>query len=87
MSLQCAIGFSVLRFDFPRQICLHSRKRHDKGTHQCSEENHQNNNMGVDEFLGLFQADFDYNYNRLMQQDKKNQAMALEDKRDCIRIL
>jgi len=46
----------------------------------------KNNNMGVDEFSGLFQADFEYNYNRLMQQDKKNQAMALEDKRDCIRI-
>jgi len=46
----------------------------------------KNNNMGVEEFKQLFEQDFTYNYNRLMQQNKENQAMALEDKRDCIMI-
>ena len=46
----------------------------------------KNNNMGVEEFKQLFEQDFTYNYNRLLQQNKENQAMALEDKRDCIMI-
>ena len=46
----------------------------------------KNNHMGVDEFLQLFQKDFAYNYQRLLDQNKENQAMALEDKRDCIMI-
>lgn len=46
----------------------------------------KNNNMGVEEFKQLFEQDFTYNYQRLLQQNKENQAMALEDKRDCIMI-
>jgi len=46
----------------------------------------KNNNMGVEEFKQLFEQDFTYNYQRLLNQNKENQAMALEDKRDCIMI-
>jgi len=46
----------------------------------------KNNNMGVDEFKNLFSQDFKYNYSRLMSINKENQAMALEDKKDCIMI-
>jgi len=46
----------------------------------------KNNQMGVEEFEQLFQKDFAYNYQRLLNQNKENQAMALEDKRDCIMI-
>ena len=46
----------------------------------------KNNNMGVEEFERLFQQDFAYNYQRLIQQKKQNQAMALEDKANCIQI-
>jgi len=46
----------------------------------------RNNNMGVDEFSQLFNQDFIFNHGRLMEQGKKNQALALEDKRDCISI-
>jgi len=34
----------------------------------------------------LFMQDYDYNYNRLMNLNKENQAMALEDKANCIQI-
>ena len=30
--------------------------------------------------------DYNYNYQRLLDDNKQNQAMALEDKRDCISI-
>ena len=46
----------------------------------------KNNNMGADEFWDLYLVDFQFNYQRLLDQDKQNQALALEDKRDCIRI-
>jgi superfamily I DNA/RNA helicase len=46
----------------------------------------KNNNMGSDEFWDLFMVDFQHNYKRLIEQEKMNQALALEDKRDCIRI-
>jgi DNA helicase-2/ATP-dependent DNA helicase PcrA len=46
----------------------------------------KNNQMGVEEFVQLFQKDFAYNYQRLLNQNKENQAMALEDKRDCVMI-
>jgi superfamily I DNA/RNA helicase len=46
----------------------------------------KNNNMGVDEFKNLFSQDYKYNYSRLMSINKENQAMALEDKKDCIMI-
>jgi len=46
----------------------------------------KNNNMGVEEFKQLFEQDFNYNYNRLLQQNKEHQAMALDDKKDCIMI-
>jgi superfamily I DNA/RNA helicase len=46
----------------------------------------KNNNMGTSEFWDLFMQDFNYNHQRLMNDNKKNQALALEDKRDCISI-
>lgn len=46
----------------------------------------KNNNMGVDEFRELFLQDFQYNYQRLLNQEKTSQAMNLEDKKDCIMI-
>ena len=46
----------------------------------------KNNNMGTDEFWDLFMQDFNYNHQRLMNDNKKNQALALEDKRECISI-
>ena len=46
----------------------------------------KNNNMGVEEFKQLFEQDFTYNYQRLLNQNKENQAFALEDKKDCIMI-
>ncbi len=46
----------------------------------------KNTNMGSEEFWDLFMTDYHFNYNRLMSQDKVNQALALEDKKDCISI-
>mgnify|MGYP003132065739 FL=1 len=46
----------------------------------------KNGNMGSDEFLQLLDQDFHYNYNRLIKLEKVNQAHALEDKFECIRI-
>ena len=46
----------------------------------------KNGNMGSDEFLQLLEQDFHYNYNRLIKLEKTNQAHALEDKFECIRI-
>jgi len=46
----------------------------------------KNNYMGSEEFWQLFMQDYDYNFNRLMNLNKENQAMALEDKKDCIHI-
>ena len=46
----------------------------------------KNGNMGSDEFLQLLDQDFHYNYNRLVKLEKVNQAHALEDKFECIRI-
>ena len=46
----------------------------------------KNNNMGTEEFWKLFMQDYNYNYQRLLDDNKQNQAMALEDKRDCISI-
>tara|TARA_R110000744_G_scaffold110124_2_gene207769 strand:- start:86 stop:1519 length:1434 start_codon:yes stop_codon:yes gene_type:complete len=46
----------------------------------------KNTHMGVKEFEELFMQDFKHNHARLLQQDKKNQALALEDRRDCISI-
>lgn len=46
----------------------------------------KNKNMGSSEFWDLYMVDFQFNYNRLIDQNKTNQAMALEDKRDCISI-
>lgn len=45
-----------------------------------------NNQMGVEEFETLFMTDFSYNYQRLLDSNKENQAIALEDKKDCIMI-
>jgi superfamily I DNA/RNA helicase len=46
----------------------------------------KNTNMGSEEFAELFMKDYEFNYERLMNQDKVNQALALEDKKDCILI-
>ena len=46
----------------------------------------KNNHMGVEEFKQLFLQDFEFNYAKLMNNNKQNQAFALEDKRDCIMI-
>ena len=46
----------------------------------------KNDNMGTDEFWELFMTDFEFNFNKLIKQDKKAQALALEDKKDCIEI-
>ena len=57
-----------------------------KGLINAVQKVSRNNNMGIDEFKQLFVQDFVYNYKRLMSIDKVNQAMALEDKKDCIMI-
>jgi DNA helicase II / ATP-dependent DNA helicase PcrA len=46
----------------------------------------KNNNMGSDEFWSLYMVDYHHNHKRLTEQGKQNQALALEDKRDCISI-
>lgn len=46
----------------------------------------RNKQMGTEEFWGLFQTDFDYNYAKLIEDGKENQAFSLEDKKDCISI-
>jgi superfamily I DNA/RNA helicase len=46
----------------------------------------KNKHMGVEEFWALFQNDFEFNYARLLDDGKDNQAFALEDKKDCISI-
>ena len=42
--------------------------------------------MGVGEFWGLYQQQHNYEVDKAMQQDRKQKAIALEDKRDCIAI-
>jgi len=46
----------------------------------------KNNEMGATEFIELLEAEFTYNYQKLLSKEKHNQANALEDKVDCIRI-
>ena len=46
----------------------------------------KNTQMGTEEFWRLFMTDFEFNHASLLKQDKVNQALALEDKRDCIEI-
>lgn len=46
----------------------------------------KNNEMGVEEFWDMFMLDFNANFNALIKQNKKAQAIALEDKKDCIHI-
>lgn len=57
-----------------------------KGLVKAVQKITKNNHMGVDEFKQLFLQDFEFNYAKLMNNDKQNQAFALEDKRDCIMI-
>ena len=45
-----------------------------------------NNHMGTEEFWQLFMTDFEFNHAKLISQDKVNQALALEDKKECIAI-
>jgi len=46
----------------------------------------KNTQMGTEEFWRLFMTDFEFNHASLLKQEKTNQALALEDKRDCIEI-
>jgi superfamily I DNA/RNA helicase len=46
----------------------------------------KNDNMGTEEFWEMFQTWYDNNFERLIKQDKKAQALALEDKKDCLEI-
>ena len=46
----------------------------------------KNDNMGTEEFWSMFMDNFDYEYNKLIKADKISQALALEDKKDCIAI-
>ena len=46
----------------------------------------KNNQMGTKEFLDLFMTDYQITLERLYSQGKDNQALALEDKKDCIMI-
>lgn len=57
-----------------------------KGLITAIERVTKNKNMGVQEFKELFLLDFDANYKRLLNLNKENQAIALEDKKDCIMI-
>ena len=57
-----------------------------KGLIMAVEKISKNKHMGSDEFWQLYEKDFDFNYERLISEDKKSQAFALEDKRDCIAI-
>ena len=42
--------------------------------------------MGTQEFWALFMKDFEFKHAKLLEQNKVNQALTLEDKRDCISI-
>jgi DNA helicase II / ATP-dependent DNA helicase PcrA len=57
-----------------------------KGLIKAVQKITKNNHMGVDEFKQLFLQDFEFNYAKLMNNNKQNQAFALEDKKDCIMI-
>lgn len=57
-----------------------------KGLVKAVQKITKNNHMGVDEFKQLFVQDFEFNYAKLMNNNKQNQAFALEDKKDCIMI-
>lgn len=57
-----------------------------KGLIQSVQKITKNNEMGTDEFWELYNKDFEYNYHRLLDLEKKNLALALEDKKDCIAI-
>ncbi len=57
-----------------------------KGLINAIERVTKNTNMGVEEFKEMFLQDFDVNYRRLLNLNKENQAIALEDKKDCIMI-
>ena len=57
-----------------------------KGLINAVQKISKNNHMGTEEFWQLYMQDFNYNYNKLLNDNKKNQAMALEDKKDCISI-
>ena len=46
----------------------------------------KNKHMGTQEFWALFMKDFEFKHAKLLEQNKINQALTLEDKRDCISI-
>ena len=57
-----------------------------KGLVNAVEKITKNHLMGSDEFWSLFQADYRYQYDKAMNQNKKSKALALSDKKDCIGI-
>ena len=57
-----------------------------KGLIQSVQKITKNTEMGTEEFWELYNKDFAYNYQRLLDLEKKNQALSLEDKKDCIAI-
>lgn len=46
----------------------------------------KDNSMSSTEFWGLYQQQHDYDVQKALDQDRKQKAIALEDKRDCIAI-
>ena len=48
-----------------------------KGLINAVEKVTKNHQMGSDEFWSLYLSDFNYNYNKLIQQEKKSKALAL----------
>ena len=57
-----------------------------KGLITSVEKITKNKHMGTQEFWALFMKDFEFKHAKLLEQNKVNQALTLEDKRDCISI-
>jgi|TARA_R100000479_G_scaffold175390_1_gene126316 superfamily I DNA/RNA helicase len=57
-----------------------------KGLITSVEKITKNKHMGTQEFWALFMKDFEFKHAKLLEQNKINQALTLEDKRDCISI-
>jgi len=57
-----------------------------KGLSMAIDKISKNGEMGTEEFWELFMIDFEINTKRLLAENKNSQAIALEDKKDCISI-
>mgnify|MGYP003627113102 CR=1 FL=1 len=57
-----------------------------KGLTMAIDKITKNGEMGTEEFWELFMIDFEVNTKRLLADNKQSQAIALEDKKDCISI-